>query len=241
VTLKEAMAALEGAGDERFRKTWARHGAPPPIFGVPYADIYRLQKRIGTDTELAGALWKTGNHDARILAALVVDPEGLTRAEIDRWIGDARYRILNDAVAGVAGRSPDGVAVADALRREKDEWRTAAGWTAVGVLAAGDAVAGDWLSARIKEIERGIAKAPNYTRHCMNNALIAIGGSRPALAKLAIAAAERIGKVEVDHGDSSCKTPDAAAYILKMAARKPARKKAPTKPKPAKKKAASRP
>jgi hypothetical protein len=28
VTLKEAIAALEGVADERFRRTWTRHGAP---------------------------------------------------------------------------------------------------------------------------------------------------------------------------------------------------------------------
>lgn len=82
----------------------------------------------------------------------------------------------------------------------------------------------DWLSARMKEIERGIAKAPNYARHCMNAALIAIGGGRKALTRAAIAAAGRIGKVDVDHGDSSCKTPDAAGYIKKMALRKGGRK-----------------
>jgi hypothetical protein len=36
----------------------------------------------------------------------------------------------------------------------------------------------------------------------------------------AIAAARRIGKVEVDHGDTDCKTPDAVEYILKVEARR---------------------
>jgi len=31
-----------------------------------------------------------------------------------------------------------------------------------------------------------------------------------------LAAAKRIGKVEVDHGETGCKTPDAAAYIRKV-------------------------
>ena len=38
---------------------------------------------------------------------------------------------------------------------------------------------------------------------------------RPKLQKKAIAAAKRIGKVEVDHGETGCKTPDAASYIAK--------------------------
>jgi hypothetical protein len=80
----------------------------------------------------------------------------------------------------------------------------------------------------------------------MNAALIAIGGSRPKLMKKAVAAAERIGEVEVDHGETSCTTPDAAAYIRKMAsrkrpaARKPARKKAPPRKKAARRRTRQR-
>ncbi len=58
----------------------------------------------------------------------------------------------------------------------------------------------------------------------MNNALINIGVRNPALEKKADAAAKRMGTVEVDHGETSCKTPDAAAYIKKTLAHR--RKKA---------------
>jgi hypothetical protein len=54
----------------------------------------------------------------------------------------------------------------------------------------------------------------------MNNAVIAIGGRNPALAAAATAAAGRIGRVEVDHGETGCKTPEAAAYIERIWARK---------------------
>ena len=53
-----------------------------------------------------------------------------------------------------------------------------------------------------------------------SRAVIAIGLRNANLEKRAIAAARRIGKVEVDHGDTSCKTPDAEPYILKASARK---------------------
>jgi|SRR5829696_7030149 len=54
----------------------------------------------------------------------------------------------------------------------------------------------------------------------MNGALIAIGIRNPALEKKAIAAAERIGKVEVDHGETGCKTPDAVPYIRQAVERR---------------------
>jgi len=64
-------------------------------------------------------------------------------------------------------------------------------------------------------IERTIHTAPNAEREGMNMALILIGCRNAALRKAATAAAKRIGKVEIDHGDTACKTPDAAQYIDK--------------------------
>ncbi len=224
MTLREAMESLQAGANEGHRKTWARHGVPPPFFGVPYAHLYKLQKRIGRDTDLAHALWITGNHDARILATLVVEPRDLSREELDAWLHPATYCGLNDAVARVAAESEHATALADAWRRDRDEWTAAAAWAVVAALAAKEKTGDGWLAARLDEIERGIAAAPNYVRYCMNAALIAIGGSRPSLRQRAIGAAGRIGKVEVDHGDTSCKTPDAKSYIRKMAARGKAKK-----------------
>jgi hypothetical protein len=45
------------------------------------------------------------------------------------------------------------------------------------------------------------------------------GKPKPALRKKATDVAKRIGKVDVDHGDTSCKTPDAVEYIEKAAKR----------------------
>ena len=55
-------------------------------------------------------------------------------------------------------------------------------------------------------------------------ALITIGGRNAALRKVATAAAKRIGKVDVDYGDTACKTPDAGPYIAKMWAHATAKK-----------------
>lgn len=49
----------------------------------------------------------------------------------------------------------------------------------------------------------------------MNRALIAIGGRSAPLRKAATAVARRIGTVEIDHGDTSCETPDAIATLEK--------------------------
>ncbi len=59
----------------------------------------------------------------------------------------------------------------------------------------------------------------------MNSALIAIGIRNDELEQKAIAIAREIGKVDVDHGETSCKTPEAEPYIKKARERKKQKKK----------------
>lgn len=220
MTLDQVMKELERCGTAQARKIYARHGAREPMFGVSYADFGKLVKRIGQDHELALALFDTGNHDARILATMIVDPDALRSRDIDRWMRACDSYPITDAVSGVVARTKHARKKADAWRKAKDEWKSAAGWNLVSFMAApGGETEDGWLAGRLDEIEQGIGGAPNRTRHSMNQALIAIGGYRPGLRKLAVATAKRVGRVEVDHGQTSCKTPEAIPYIHKMAKR----------------------
>jgi hypothetical protein len=64
-------------------------------------------------------------------------------------------------------------------------------------------------------IERDIHHRKNRVRDAMNSARIAIGIRNKKLEERALKVAKNIGKVVVDHGETSCKTPDATAYIRK--------------------------
>jgi hypothetical protein len=103
--------------------------------------------------------------------------------------------------------------------KSKDEWIGCFGWSLFARLARMDGPFSDEaLEQYLDAIERDIHQAKNRVRHSMNSAVISIGVRNEKLQKKALAAAARIGKVEVDHGDTDCKTPDAAAYIRKAAA-----------------------
>ena len=90
MTRDEVLAELESLGTEQNRKIYARHGATGAMYGVSYANLYKLQKRIKTDHALADQLWATGNHDARILATLVADPAAFTAKQLDDLQARAR-------------------------------------------------------------------------------------------------------------------------------------------------------
>lgn len=83
-----------------------------------------------------------------------------------------------------------------------------------------DSVADAETEKVLATIEKEIHRSPNWARYSMNGALISIGIFKPTLRKRAIEAARRIGKVEIDHGETNCKTPDAVPYIEKASKRK---------------------
>ncbi len=89
----------------------------------------------------------------------------------------------------------------------------------------------EYFDGHLRTIGKNIKTAKNYTRSAMNQAVIAIGVRNPNLTKKALAVAAAIGKVEVDHGDTACKTPDAAAYIQKTLAHYSEPKARPARPK----------
>ncbi len=216
MSLDEVMEALEKAGTAQTKKIYARHGAREPMFGVQFAFLKTLHKKIGVDHDLALALWDTGNFDARNLAFKIVDPASITAKNLDRWSRDMTVRMCAGYVSALATETAFGPAKAREWLASPDEQQRCAGWVLVGQLAMRVPTVPDaWLLDCVKDIERGLQAAPNDERYAMNNALIALGGRSPALKKAVLAAARKIGKVVVDHGDTSCKTPDAVSAVEK--------------------------
>lgn len=216
MTLTEVMAALEKAGSPQNRKTYARHGAREPMFGVSFADLKTLLKRIKLDHELALALWATGNFDARNLAVKIADPLLMSAKDLDQWATEDTAPMCHGYVAQLAAEGPHGRSRAEAWLASKSEARRCFGWLLVGALAMRDEqIPAGWFTSHIATIEKTIHTAPNREREAMNQALISIGSRDAGARKAAMAAAKRIGTVTVDHGDTACKTPDAAEYIEK--------------------------
>ena len=223
----ETLARLEELGTPQNRKVYPRHGVKGPLFGVSYANLRSLTKRLAPDHRLAVELWSSGNHDARVLAAMVDDPSRVTEQTLSKRLADIDNYVLADALASLVGRSP----LRDRLAQEwtadpGDEWAGAIGWSLVGAQAMDNdcSLSDGYFTERLSFIEGNIAVAANRVRHSMNGALIAIGCRSREMRTAAEEAAGRIGKVEVDHGQTSCKTPEAVPYLAKVWKRKAQRR-----------------
>ncbi|MEQ1571112.1 MAG: DNA alkylation repair protein [Myxococcota bacterium] len=220
MSVDEVLAALSAAADPQFAKTYRRHGAADPVYGVSTANLRTLAKKIRRDPALARALWDTGIYDAMTLAAMVADPAQLTDDEADAWLGSVRCYAAAGALAGVVGRSPVGLTRASAWIESPAEYTRTTGYDTLCVLLRdGAGVEEAWLRGIVARIEAEVGGSANRARHAMNMALIAIGAYRPALRAEVEAAALRIGPIRVDHGDTACVTPDIVPYLAKMAAR----------------------
>ena len=108
MSVADVMRALEKAGSEQARKTYLRHGATGPMFGVAFGTLGVLQKRIRVDHELALKLWDTGNVDARNLAMKIADPAVMKPSDMDRWARENGMRMCNLYIGSLASESPHG-------------------------------------------------------------------------------------------------------------------------------------
>jgi 3-methyladenine DNA glycosylase AlkD len=218
----EVLTTLKALGKPQTAAIYQRHGSGDNVFGVLTSELQKLKKKIKVDHALALELWDTGNAEARIVALLIADPTQISRTDAETWIQSSPVRFLGSYLADFFARGP----LADALMRHwmksKDECPRELSYSILGSRLRNDPESISDENARniLTAIEQQLQQSPNWVRYAMNSALIAIGVFKPALRAEAIAAAQRIGKVEVDHGLTNCKTPDAAAYIEKTSQRK---------------------
>jgi 3-methyladenine DNA glycosylase AlkD len=221
-TLNQLMAEMKKRGTAQAVKIYKRHGMSEPLYGVSFADLYKFRNEIKRDHELALQLWNTGNGDAKHLATMIADPGQFKSKQLDSLVKGQNCTGVCDLTGGLVAKTKFAREKADKWICSNDEWIGRTGWNVVSALALdpNNGLPDSYFEDHLKTIRNDIHGAKNFTRHMMNLALISIGGRNTKLRKLAEEAAKRIGKVEVDHGETDCKTPEAIPYIAKIWARK---------------------
>ncbi len=223
MTAQEVLKQLEKLGTAQTKKTFARHGCPEPFFGVKVGDMKKIVKKIKTNTPLAKALYSTGNSDAMYLAGLIANGGELSRKDLDDWVRRATWSMISEyTVAWVASENPYGWELALEWIESPDDKISSAGWnTLAAILSMKDDQELDLrqIEKMLDRVVKTIHQAPNRTRYTMNNFIISLGVHVKPLTNKALEASAKIGKVEVDMGETSCKVPQASEYINKAIAK----------------------
>lgn len=210
------MRELETLGSESIRNVLRKHGAQDPFFGVRIGDMKPLVKRIKVDYQLALDLYDTRNYDAMYFAGLIADDARMTRKDLNKWARQAQIAHCSATVPWVAAGSLVGLEMAREWIEAKDDKIAAIGWStwcSLLALIPNEKLDLGELKKLLDRVQKTLQQSPDNVRYAMNMFVISlaiyVGELRPA----AIAAAKKIGPVEVDMGDTSCKVPFAPDYI----------------------------
>jgi 3-methyladenine DNA glycosylase AlkD len=197
MTCNEILREMKRHANKANVAGMARFGINPKgTLGLPMPLLRALAKRNGTDHVLAQRLWRSGIHEARILAALIDDPRRVTSAQMERWITDFDSWDVCDQVCGnLFDRTPYARRKAAAWARKKPEYERRAGFALMAALAWHDKEATDEVFlGYLPLIERYAFDERNFVRKAVNWALRNIGKRNRALNKAAVACARRVAK-----------------------------------------------
>ena len=199
LTAAQILSRLRRLGSPENVAGMARFGiAPAQAFGVPSEPIRRLAREIGRDSALAAQLWDTGVHEARILAALVIDPVSMTRKEMERWARDFdSWAVCDHCCIHLFRKTPFAWDKAVAWSGRRREYVKRAGFAMMATLAVHDKQASDKeFLALLPIIEREATDGRNSVKKAVNWALRQIGKRNAALGEAAMETAARLKQSE---------------------------------------------
>jgi 3-methyladenine DNA glycosylase AlkD len=220
--VEEVMNKLEELGTEQTKRTFLRHGAKEPLFGVKVGDLKKLVKDIRKDQILAMDVFDTGNSDAMYLAGLSVNPETMTKEKLQAWAKQANWYLLSEyTVAGVAAESPFALELAREWLKSSEELIATCGWSTYAnyiSMTEDDKLNLEEIRGLLLLIEETIHEERNRVRYIMNSFVIMVGSSVRDLHEEAMQTAAKIGRVYVNMGETVCKVPEAHGAIKKVIA-----------------------
>jgi 3-methyladenine DNA glycosylase AlkD len=220
MTAKEVLTELKSLGSEAGKKVFTNHGATGICYGVRVADMKVIGKKIKNDQQLAMELYDTGVIDAMYLAGLVADGAKMTKKQIQAWADKASSPIISEyTVAWVASESPFGHELALEWIESNNEQVASSGWATLSALVAmkdDEALDMKALKGLLERVQKTIHSAPNRVKYTMNGFVISLGAYVKEFTTVAMDAGKKIGKVEVNMGNTACKVPSSPEYIKKI-------------------------
>ncbi len=193
--IRRILVELRAMGSEQARAGMLRTAINVEnAFGVSIYELRKVAARIGTDHELALALWATGNHEARLLACFVDDPAEVTEQQTEAWARDFdSWDICDQATTSLFDQTQHGWSKAVEWATRDEEWIKRGGFALMAGLAVHDKTASDRAFVKLFPlIERAAADHRNFVKKAVNWALRNIGKRNPALHTAAIACAEKL-------------------------------------------------
>jgi 3-methyladenine DNA glycosylase AlkD len=220
MTKQEILKQLKEVGNEQTKKIFMRHGAQEPFYGVKVQDLKTIRKKLEKNHKLSLELFDTGNSDAMYLAALLSEPQKMTKEQLQKWAEDAYWYMLSEyPVAWVTAESNFAWELALEWIESDKENIASSGWSTLSFFIAikkDEEIDLVKIEELLEFVSANIHSSKNRVKYTMNGFVISVGSYIKPLHKKSMEIATKIGKVNVEMAGTSCKVPLAKEYIEKI-------------------------
>jgi 3-methyladenine DNA glycosylase AlkD len=166
--------------------------------GISMPFLRNLAKKIGKDHNLSQELWKTGIHEARILASMVDEPEQLTQKQMNAWVKDFNsWDICDQVCMNLFSKSKYAVKKIYDWQNRKEEFVKRTSFTLIACVAWHDETLKDSEFIKFFALIKKVANDErNFVKKAVNWALRNIGKRNMALNKEAVKFANTLLKLD---------------------------------------------
>jgi len=193
------LAYLKRRGTKRDVEGLARYGIHTKrAFGVPMGKLLSLAKQLGKDHALASGLWESGWYEARLLAALVDDPQRVTRRQMNAWAADFdNWAVCDTACFHLFDRTPFAWEKVRVWATSPREFvKRAAFWMMASLTVHDKGALDAQFLALLPLIEKGADDERNFVKKAVSSALRSICKRSLPLNTAALVVAKRLSQSE---------------------------------------------
>lgn len=199
MSVETILREMRAKGNSKAVEGMAKFGiSTEKTLGLSIPTIRGFTKKLGTNHALALALWRSGIHEARILAAMVDDPAKVTEKQMDDWVEEFdSWDICDQCCGSLFDKTPYAYEKAEEWSERKEEFVKRAGFVMMAELAVHDKEAKDLKFLEFFDaIEFGSTDSRNFVKKAVNWAVRQIGKRNLRLNKEAQKLAVRISKLD---------------------------------------------
>lgn len=199
-SLDEVLNKMKAKARPNQLEGMARYGmAVEHRLGMSIPDMRKLAKELGKNHDLALELWKTGMVEAKIVAAMIDDPERVTEMQMEEWVKDINsWDVCDQLCMNLFDKTPLAWKKIRDWSKREEEFVKRTAFALIACLAWHDKEKEDEKFIELFSlIKEGAVDERNFVKKAVNWALRNIGKRNLNLNKAAIKFAK-----EIQHFDS---------------------------------------
>lgn len=198
VSLETVIEEIKSSGNPKSVAGMGRYGIQTRnAYGVSIPRLRAISNKIGKNHAMAQQLWKTGIHEARILAGMIDDPAQVSEEQMEHWAADFdSWDVVDGSCGNLFDKTSLAVGKAHEWSKRNEEYVKRAGFVLMAELAVHNKKMGDGTFINfLPVIIREASDARNFVKKAVNWALRQIGKRNQRLNTEAIRTAKEIQKL----------------------------------------------